>query len=345
VSGSLLQLKSGAVASETFLESGGTEVVSSGGVDIAGRIFSGGVQTISAGSALSGTISAGGQVVVLSGGKATAETISSGGLELVQAGGFAALGRVSSGGVLRVSSGGAASGAVVRLGGIETVAAGGTATATHLFGKEFVFGRTSHTSVGSGGREFVAAGGAAVGAVVSKGGTLLVSAGGAVSGGLTLSGGNAVISGTMAAGQAVKFAGSGVLELDNLPGFAAKISGLSAPAEKIDLGGFAFGAGETRTWTQSGGSGTLVVRDGGKTATLTLIGAYATSDFHLANDGHGGTYVADHGPAPATPSRLAQAAAVLGGVLSDRGGGASHRPIAPATHGSQQPLPAVSAGR
>ena len=62
-----------------------------------------------------------------------------------------------------------------------------------------------------------------------------------------------------------------------------------------------------------------MVHDGAKTATLTLIGTYAASSFHLADDGHGGTYVSDppaaHGlvqaAASPAPLRLVEAAAGL----------------------------------
>ncbi len=131
--------------------------------------------------------------------------------------------------------------------------------------------------------------------MVDAGGREVVLAGGSISGGLTLSGGAAVISGAMAAGQTVRFVGAGgVLELANLPAFGAAISGLTLPSQKLDLDGFVYhSATETAVWTQSGTSGTLTVSDGAKIATLDLIGSYATSDFQLSSDGHGGTFVVD----------------------------------------------------
>jgi hypothetical protein len=163
----------------------------------------------------------------------------------------------------------------------------------------------------AGGSETVVGGADAVGAKLS-GGTLIVSAVGVISGGLTIEAGKAVISGTVGAFQAVKFTGSdGTLELDNLAGFHAKISGLTTSTQKIDLGGLAFSSAEKASWTQSGTSGTLTVHDGGTTATLVLIGAYATSDFKLSDDGHGGTFVKD--PHPAPTARLVEAMAGLPG--------------------------------
>ena len=38
-------------------------------------------------------------------------------------------------------------------------------------------------------------------------------------------------------------------------------------------------------------SGTRTVVDGAKTATLSLLGSYVTSDFALSTDSHGGTFV------------------------------------------------------
>jgi autotransporter passenger strand-loop-strand repeat protein len=177
-------------------------------------------------------------------------------------------------------------------------------------------GVTSGSILASGGTEQVASGGLAAATVVSAGGNLTVSAGGAVSGGLTLAGGAAVISGAMKGGQWVKFAPSGgVLGIDNLAGFQAAISGLHFSNQKIDLAGFKYASGETPTWTQSGTSGTLTVTAGGKTATLTLIGAYVASDFKLNGDGHGGTIIAGAAApsAGSLPARFAQGAAGLHG--------------------------------
>ena len=159
-----------------------------------------------------------------------------------------------------------------------------------------------------------------VGATVFAGGVLSVTQQAGVFGGLTLAGGTAIISGTVSGGQTVSFGTSGTLELGNLPGFHAAISGLHTSAQKVDLDGFAFSTSESVAWTQSGTSGTLTVTDGAKVATLTLIGSYTTSDFKLAADGHGGTFVFD--PPARSPmaaraaTRFAQA---LAGYEGDRG--------------------------
>jgi autotransporter passenger strand-loop-strand repeat protein len=206
-----------------------------------------------------------------------------------------------------------ASGTVVLSGGQELVQDHGIASAS---------------KIRFGGTETVASGGVAVAATIS-GGTLVVSSGGALSGGLTIQGGRAIVSGAVAAGQTVTFTGAGVLELDNLAGFHAVISGLTTSSQKVDLGGFAYSSSETATWTQAGTSGTLSVVDGAKVATLTLIGTYATSNFQLAADGHGGTFLFDPPPpeqATAAPAatRFAQALAGFGGGRSGAGFAAVH---------------------
>jgi hypothetical protein len=166
-----------------------------------------------------------------------------------------------------------------------------------------------------GASELVFNSAVAMGVDLSGNGSLTVYKGGVLSGGLTLGGGSAVIAGTMGAGQTVRFTGApATLALNNLPGFQAAISGLANTSEKIDLGGFTYAQTETRAWVQSGSSGTLTVRDGTKTASLTLIGVYTTSNFVLSDDGHGGTFIVDPpaGEAPAAALRLAEAIAGFG---------------------------------
>jgi autotransporter passenger strand-loop-strand repeat protein len=214
------------------------------------------------------------------------------------------------------------------VGGIDVLRRGGTAWDSLIAGTALVSSGSSEKAAGVYGRAtmILSSGGTATSTIVGGvlqvlsggvasattvvGGTLTVSSGGAILGGLTLQGGEAVIAGTMGAGQTATFVGTfEVLELDNLPGFQAKISGLTGPTDKIDLGGFTFSSGgESVGWAQSGTSGTLTVTDGAKVAHLTLIGTYTSSSFNLSNDGHGGTFVAD----PPTPSAAGFAQALAG---------------------------------
>jgi hypothetical protein len=73
------------------------------------------------------------------------------------------------------------------------------------------------------------------------------------------------------------------------------VSGLGA-GDKLDLDGFAFNTKpgvESVAFVEAAGglSGTLTLSSGGKTESLSLVGAYATSNFALSTDKHGGTFV------------------------------------------------------
>jgi hypothetical protein len=80
--------------------------------------------------------------------------------------------------------------------------------------------------------------------------------------------------------------------LDDLSQFHAKIGGFST-GDEFDLGGFAYSAGETWSFTEAASliNGTLSIHDGGLMANLTLLGKYVTSDFALSTDNHGGSFV------------------------------------------------------
>ncbi len=312
LSGGTELVESFGLASQTTIRSGGREIVQSRGTTTGSVVSSGGSQTIDLGGVGSDTLLLGGY----------GEGVF----------GSAIRTRVCSGAHETVESGGVTSVAQIAVGGAEGVGAGGVASRTTLFGGgQWVDGVAVGTHVSSGGREWIASGGVTSSAVVDAGGREVVLAGGRVLGGLTLSGGTAVMSGAMAAEQTVSFVGAGgVLELANLPAFGAAISGLTLPSQQIDLDGFVYhSATETVSWTQSGASGTLTVNDGAKIATLDLIGTYATSDFQLSSDGHGGTFVDD-------PPRAATFAQTVAGFASGDAGAAP--PIAGGAITSGAPL-------
>jgi hypothetical protein len=138
-----------------------------------------------------------------------------------------------------------------------------------------------------GGLQFILSAGTVSGGTVISGASMTVSSGGVVLAGLTLSGGTANISGSMGAGQTMSFAGTGgQLTLYNLPAFGATISGFAA-GDGIDLGGFAFSPAATHSFN----SGTLTITSGAAHASLSLAGAYVTSDFVISSDGATGTRV------------------------------------------------------
>jgi len=268
----------------------------------------GAIEAVSAGLATSETVLRAAEMDV-TGGIASGTIVDGGRLSVYAAGGDGVTeGTVlSSGSRELVSDGGRDHGATILSGAVEVISA--VDKTAEAFG----------SLISNGGLEVVRESNAvADGATVFGGGTLSVTQGGRVLGGLILDGGLAIISGTASSGQTIWFGESGTLELANLHDFGAAISGLSASAQKVDLDGFAFSTSETVDWTQSGTSGTLKVTDGANVAKLTLIGSYATSDFNLADDGHGGTFVFDPQPSPAI-TRLTHAVAGLPGGRSGAG--------------------------
>jgi autotransporter passenger strand-loop-strand repeat protein len=306
-------------------------VVGAKGLISGAIISSGGALTVSSGGVASATVIAqGGKEIVALGGSDNGAAVS--GIEIIY--GTDTSARIAAGGALTVSSGGTAIATVIAKGGKETVGAGGIDRGATVAGALTVAGSESGARIAAGGTVTVAAKGVISGAIISSGGALTVSSGGLASattvdaggretilsggtaGGLILSGGTAVISGIVGAGQTAKFAGpGGDLALDNLPAFKGQIAGFGA-GDKIDLGGFAFAKSETVAFKEAASktSGTLTVVDGSKTATLTLTGVYVTSNFALATDAAGGTFVSykSGGPAVQTAEVHQMASAIAG---------------------------------
>jgi len=241
-------------------------------------------------------------LVATQGGVASGTVVSGpAGLAYAQSGGVLSASVLSADGGVELKSGGLAADSQISSGGFVIVSAGAVAKAD---------------AISAGGLEIAQSGGV-VSAATLSGGTLTVSSGARLAGGLVIDAGSAVIAGGAAAGQTISFGGSsGDLVLDNLAAFSATIAGLATPGQTIDLAGFAYGSGETASWSEaaSHASGTLTITDGAKVAKLSLVGNYVTSNFTLSTDGAGGTFVVD--PPLASPThtvaRFVQAASVLG---------------------------------
>jgi autotransporter passenger strand-loop-strand repeat protein len=134
------------------------------------------------------------------------------------------------------------------------------------------------------------------GTTIGSGGIEVVSSGG-VLGGATLSGGTLEITSgaVLGSGTIGLTSGGGLLQLDDSPSFSGTIAGFGIPGG-IDLVNVAYNSATTTlnfVEAPSNLSGTLTVNDGTHVAALTLLGQYVTGQFHMANDGHGGTLVTD----------------------------------------------------
>jgi autotransporter passenger strand-loop-strand repeat protein len=162
---------------------------------------------------------------------------------------------------------------------LEVVSSGGATSGTRLSGGQQIVsrgGRSSGTDILSGGGEIVSSG-RSVFATVISGGMLEVASGGTASG--------------------VIFSSGGTLQLDSSSHLSGTVSGFHL-GEEIDLRGLAFSSSSsTLTWRQttSGAhaSGTLTVKEGASSTTLTLVGSYTVSNFSATSDGHGGTLITD----------------------------------------------------
>ena len=137
-------------------------------------------------------------------------------------------------------------------------------------------GHATGTIITSGGYELVSSGGTAVATTIS-GGTLEVASGGSASG--------------------VVFSSGGMLQLDSGAHVSGTISGFHL-GDEIDLRGLAYNSGSsTLSWTQktsgANASGTLTVKEGTSSMTLTLVGSYTSGNFSVTSDGSGGTLITD----------------------------------------------------
>jgi autotransporter passenger strand-loop-strand repeat protein len=278
----LIVWKEGIAAADSIV-SGGDEFIEGGGRAYNEHVMSGGLQAMDNGRVVSTTVAAGGEQRVAHRVSLAVHTIVAGVETLFDAG--------------------MSDDSLVESGGVEFVSSASVATDTTVY---------------AAGRVIVTKGGALVDSLLA-GGLLEVSSGGLVSGGLTIKGGQAMIDGTLSGGAA--FTGSaGYLRIDNVAAFHGAISGLTTSRQLIDLGKLGFAKGETATWSQTGGSGALKVVDGAQSASLTLVGGYATSDFALSNDGRGGTLLTlvSAPTAAASDQAPARFAEAMGGFADGR---------------------------
>ncbi|MCZ6028779.1 autotransporter outer membrane beta-barrel domain-containing protein, partial [Escherichia coli] len=281
----------------TTINSGGQQIVSSGGSATSTTINGGGQTVYSGGSATSTTINGGwqnvynsasatsttingGLQVVSRGGSATSTTINSGGRQHVSGGGSATSTTIN-GGLQDVFSGGSATSTTIN-GGMQAVYSGASATSTTINGGLQVVSRggsATSTTINSGGRQHVSGGGSATSTTINSGGQQHVSGGGSatsttINGGLqVVSSGGSATSTTInsGGGQAVNSGGSATSTTINSGGWQAVYSGGSATSTTINSDGqqnVFSGGSATSTTINSGGQQNV---SSGGSATSTTI--------------------------------------------------------------------------
>ena len=263
-----------------------------------GAKIEGGDQSIMSGGSAYSTVITSGDQDVGDAGRAGNTTVN-GGSQYIEGNGTAMLTTVNSGGQMTVEANGSVWGALIN----------GTGVAM-LQGDGNVIGADGTTGVTLNGGTIVKATGAGIsrvttaivstgstaGTIESASGTLEIA--GTLSGPLALKsdgGARLVLDKAVDAGSAFTYNGAAAtLLLNDAPEYHGSITGL-ASGEKLDLRSIADGAGHMPSLsyapTAAGNSGTLSVSDGSHVAHLNLIGTYASSSFHLAQDGVGGSLI------------------------------------------------------
>jgi autotransporter passenger strand-loop-strand repeat protein len=311
---------SSAIGSGSVVLAGGTETLTSGGVEVGGKD--------------SGT------VLVSSGGATSSETVTSGGTETVGSGGTASGTVVNSSGVLSVTTSGTALAATISSGGNESITGNGVTSSAIGSGSVVLAGGTETLTSGGvevGGKDSgtvnVSSGGATTSEMVGAGGTESVGSGGTVSA-TTLSGTNAAgLSATLAvttSGTTVgAIVGSGGLETITGNGTNSSAIGsgsivLSGGTENLYNGGVEVGgkdSGEFQVYTGLAVSET--VSSGGDmgvaaAASGTVVDAGGTERLGAGGTETGGTLSGGtlNAAAFSNPGTVNSETVLSGGVLS-----------------------------
>jgi autotransporter passenger strand-loop-strand repeat protein len=222
----------------------------------------------------------------------------------ILSGGFDSGTTVSSGSLVQILSGGTGVDLKISSGGTAIVSSGGTfdveVSATN-FGTLI---NSSTIDVESGATLTLSGTTSNAGILFADGSGSLIDIVGVVSGGTTeIGNGKVEIAGASKENVSFLSNGSGTLELNSATTYTGKVSnfGVGASAhsdhnEQIDLTAVTFSAGVvSETYSGSTASGVLKVVSGAITvATISMTGAYVTSDFTLsAGSGGSGTIITD----------------------------------------------------
>ncbi|MGS3866953.1 autotransporter outer membrane beta-barrel domain-containing protein [Escherichia coli] len=238
-----MSLGAGDTATNTIINTQGSQHISSGGSATSTIINSGGSQLVSSGgSATSTIINSGGSQLVSSGGSATDTSINKDGLQIVSSGASATNTTIVDFGKQHVS-GGSVTDTTINMNGRQYVSSGGSATKTTVNsgGRQHVYnnGNVTETTIMNGGRLQVEAGGSASQITQNEGGAVVTNTG-------------AVLSGTNTKGSFSIAGGSAANMLLENDGYLTVYSGHQASDTTV------------------GSNGTMKVRSGGYAIETTL---------------------------------------------------------------------------
>ncbi|WP_237897978.1 autotransporter outer membrane beta-barrel domain-containing protein [Escherichia coli] len=317
---SSMSLNAGDTATDTTINSGGNQYVSSGGSATDTTLNSGGYQYIDdSASVTSTTINSGGYQSVSSGGSATDTIINSGGILGVSGGGTAvditqnsggaisadtsaalsgtningsfsiANGSASNmllenGGYLAVLNGHQATDTTINSGGSQYVSSGGSATNTIINTggiQNISGGSVTDTTLNDGGEQNVENGGVAANTVINSGGTQKVNSGGSVTDTTINSGGGQYV---YVNGNVTKttITDGGILQVD-AGGSASQVTQNSGGAIITNTSAVLSGTNDKGTFSIAGGSAVNMLLENG--GLLTVLVGHDASDTTVGSDG------------------------------------------------------------
>ncbi|TGB81380.1 autotransporter outer membrane beta-barrel domain-containing protein [Escherichia sp. E3659] len=281
---SSMSLNAGDTATDTTINSGGNQYVSSGGSATSTIVNSSGYQTVySGGSATNTTINTGG-IQNISGGSVTDTTLNAGGEQNVESGGVATSTVINSGGTQKVNSGGSATSTIVNSSGYQTVYSGGSATNTTINtgGIQNVSGGSvTDTTLNDGGEQNVESGGVVANTVINSGGTQKVNSGGSVTDTTINSGGGQYV---YVNGNVTKttITDGGILQVD-AGGSASQVTQNSGGAIVTNTSAVLSGTNDKGTFSIAGGSASNMLLENG--GLLTVLVGHDASDTTVGSDG------------------------------------------------------------
>ncbi|EIV8816721.1 autotransporter outer membrane beta-barrel domain-containing protein [Escherichia coli] len=277
---SSMRVSAGDTATNTTINSGGSQYVFSGGSVTSTIINSGGSLYLSSGgSAVDITQNSGGRISTYTGATLNG-THSNGSFSI--AGGSANNMLLENGGSLDVLNGHQATGTTINSGGNMRVSSGGSATSTTINsgGYQYVYGSATDTTINSNGLLHVSSGGSVTGTIVNNGGRENIYSGGSAtsttlnSGGVQAVSGGGVATSTLvnSGGSQYVYSGGNALNASINDGGRQFVSkGGIAIATSINSGGRQYvRIGGSATDTVINNTGRQFISSGGSTTNTTI---------------------------------------------------------------------------
>ncbi|EOX3916280.1 autotransporter outer membrane beta-barrel domain-containing protein [Escherichia coli] len=281
---SSMLLNAGDTATDTTINSGGSQYVSSGGSAVSTTVNELGFQYIySGGSATDTTLNSGGYQYIYDSASAISTTVN-GGTQYIYSSGSAMSTIINSSGYQTVYNGGSATNTTINTGGNQKVNYGGSATNTTINTggiQNISGGSVTDTTLNDGGEQNVESGGVAVNTVINSGGTQKVNSGGSVTDTTINSGGGQYV---YVNGYVTRttITDGGILQVD-AGGSASQVTQNSGGAIVTNTSAVLSGTNDKGTFSIAGGSASNMLLENG--GLLTVLVGHDASDTTVGSDG------------------------------------------------------------